>query len=151
MRCVETFEGKEYWISEERSKVISNALLSVNPPKFVNIDGVMINTNSIAGIFDELDMKEKEYRKQGMYKCEYMRWHHFKSVCHCRENFRKYGMFEEEVAAPKSKQLIDFEAKHGKLELNTDKNGNILSLKNSESESHSIAGDLLSNSAIKTL
>ena len=118
MKCVETYDGKEFWIDEERAKQLDTILELANPPKRVDINGTKIVVNNIAGIFDELDMKEKEYRKQGMYICEFMRWHYFKEICHCGLNFANYGIFEFPSADIKSKRLLEYEAKHGLLELN---------------------------------
>jgi len=119
MKCVETYEGREFWIEDDVANRIENTLTLANPPKHIKINGVLIAVNSISGIFDEIDMKEKEYRKQGMYVCEFMRWHGFKEDCNCRNNFRLYGEFG---TAPKSKACIEYEKVHGALELREDNN-----------------------------
>lgn len=122
MKCIETYDGSEYWISNEKAVGVEKVLTMVNPPKMIKVDGSMIVVNNIAGIKDELDMKEKEYRKRGMYVCEYMRWHEFKEKCNCRANFKNYGIFENPWADIKSKQLLEYEKLYGKLELNLDEN-----------------------------
>lgn len=118
MKCVETYDGKEFWVSDEQAQKLDEILDLANPPRRIDIEGVKIAVNSISGVFDELTMKEKEYRKQGMWICDCGRWHAFKDTCNCKQNFMKYGHFEYESACPKSKKLLDFEAKNGPLELN---------------------------------
>lgn len=119
MKCIETYDGKEFWVDDERAEKIQKERSLVNPPKNFIVDGNDIANNNIAGIFSRDQMREKEFRKQGMFTCEYMRWHNFKEACHCKENFMKYGEFG---TAPKSKQCIEFEKQHGALELNLDEN-----------------------------
>lgn len=146
MKCVETFDGKEYWIEDDRAEKLTSLLTLNNPPKFVDLNGSMVNVNNISGVNDEMDMKEKEFRKQGMFKCEYMFWHSRGSKCYCRDNWRNYRDFGMPKAC-KSKQLLTLEAQHGSLEKNIGNDGypafGTLTINSNRDENHSIATDLL--------
>lgn len=122
MKCIETYDGKEFWIEDTAAEQLSKVLLGFKPPKLVKINNSLVNSSNIAGIYDELDMKEKEYRKQGMWICTYLRWHYFKENCNCRQNYILYKIFETEAAEIKSKQLLEYEKRNGKMELNLDEN-----------------------------
>lgn len=105
MHYLETYEGREFTLNEQQAQKLTAILEMVNPPKFIDINGRKIAVNSIAGIFSELDMREKEYRKQGMFICAFGFWHEFKGVCNCGDNHARYGIWG---TAPASKALIDF-------------------------------------------
>lgn len=119
MKCIETYDGKEFWVDDARAVKIQKERALNNPPKNFNIDGNDISNNNIAGIYSEKHMQEKQYRKQGMFTCNYMRWHAFSEKCNCQENYMKYGFFG---TAPKSLQCDEYEKRNGLIEKNLDKN-----------------------------
>lgn len=119
MKCIETYDGKEFWIEDQRGIDLKKLLLSNRSPEFVDINGALVKTNHISGIYDEIDMQEKQYRKAGMYVCKFMRWHSFKEDCHCLNNFIKYKDFGSCI---KSKKCLEYEKINGSLELNLNDN-----------------------------
>lgn len=119
MKCVQTYDGMQIWITDDKATKLQSVLQMGNPPKMVTLGDNKIALNNISGIYDELDMREKDFLKKGMFKCLYMRWHDFKDNCNCKENYRLYGFFG---TAYRSKQLEEYEKTHGKLEKNLDNN-----------------------------
>lgn len=121
MKCIGTYDGKEFWVDDARADKIQRERALANPPKNFNIEGNDVSNNNIAGVYDTEHMREKDYRKRGMYICDFMRWHDKFEICNCKSNYQKYKFFGY---APKSIQCIAYEKAHGALEDNLDEQCN---------------------------
>jgi hypothetical protein len=70
--CVVLNGGIEKWLEKERADIITNALKT--GAKFVEIDGELINTFSVVGVFTAQTMSEKIRRRNGEWQCEHGNW-----------------------------------------------------------------------------
>lgn len=84
-KCVLIRGGIEIWINEERALVLMEAMQS---QKLIEIDGEVVNTFEIIGIYSPQRMEELKRNKQGQWKCKKNVWHDRGEKCTCREILR---------------------------------------------------------------
>jgi hypothetical protein len=80
--------GVEIWKEEERINELIKAL-QVGKVGYVTIDGEVINSVDIVGIFSPETMADYTNRKNGMWKCKFGKWHNRGSYCNCVERRAK--------------------------------------------------------------
>jgi hypothetical protein len=72
LMCLCLKNGIEIWIEKEKLDAITPLL---ETKRFININGNIINTESIMGVFLAKEMEEKSHRKNGEWKCDFGFWH----------------------------------------------------------------------------
>ena len=74
--CILMRSRVEIWKEEDRINKIN-----LEGVKFINIDGEIINTADISGIFKASTMEEQTRRKNGEWKCQQNYWHNRGEKC----------------------------------------------------------------------
>lgn len=69
LMCIKMRSGVEIWVEEKKAQKLIE-LMGTADTKFVDIDGEMINSASVEGIFGAKTMEENWYRKNGYWKCK---------------------------------------------------------------------------------
>jgi hypothetical protein len=80
--CIYVRNGIEIWLDEEKAKEFGDDLNNESVGKFNMIEGRLINTADIVGIFTPQDLEELKRRKQGQWKCKHSNWQP-KEITHC--------------------------------------------------------------------
>jgi len=80
--------GVEIWLEEKRADELIR-LLEITETKFVKINGEMINSADITGVFEPMSVEDMKRRKNGQWKCEFGKWHEKNTKCGHGE-LRKY-------------------------------------------------------------
>ena len=79
--CIKMRSGVEIWVEKEKAEKLIN-LMGTADTKFVDIDGEMINSASVEGIFTPQTMEDTTRRKNGQWKCEAGNyWHNRGEIC----------------------------------------------------------------------
>lgn len=81
-KCLMIRNNVEVWMDEEKWQKLEFALKN-SIGKFVEIEGRIINTADIVGIFLPADLEDLKRRKNGQWKCEYGNWHNRGDDCEC--------------------------------------------------------------------
>lgn len=84
-KCVLVRGGLEIWIDASKADNLYEAIKSPQAPKYIKVEGQVINTFEIIGIMTADAMEEKQRRKNGQWKCLKGTWHEKGNVCECRE------------------------------------------------------------------
>jgi len=84
-KCILIRGDVELWVAEERAKALTDALEANKLPKFVDIDGQLVNSFEILGVFTPEAMEERMRRKNGQWRCLKGKWHDRGNVCECVE------------------------------------------------------------------
>lgn len=84
-RCVLIRSGLEIWIEEDRAEKLILALKQPDAPRFININGQLVNTYEVLGVFTPDAMEERTRRKNGEWLCKKGRWHEKHQKCECVE------------------------------------------------------------------
>lgn len=74
--------GVNIEIEADRAERLIKAVFENDKP-FLEIKGKLINASHIVGVFDEMDMYERQQEKRGLWKCGYDKWHDKKEFCEC--------------------------------------------------------------------
>lgn len=82
--CVIIRGDVELWIKAERRAELE-AALNDKDKRFVKINGQLVNTFEITGVFTPDMVEERTRRKNGEWKCQKNTWHEKGQSCHCRE------------------------------------------------------------------
>ena len=91
--------GVEVWIEQDKIQALKNALMSSKEhSRFIEVDGKVINTADVVGIFDPKTMEDMTHRKNGRYKCQFGVWHERNDKCGCWE-IERYNRID---ASPKA-------------------------------------------------
>lgn len=89
--CVLIRGDVELWIEANKRTHLQNVL--ADPTKrFIEINGQLVNTFEIVGVFEPTFIEEKTRRKNGQWRCEKGKWHDRGQSCECRE-------YKEDVVA----------------------------------------------------
>jgi len=75
--------GIEISLEGEKLKNFENYLSINQGSQFIRLEGRVINTADLVGVFFPKDLEELSYRKKGKWKCEYGRWHNRNETCDC--------------------------------------------------------------------
>jgi hypothetical protein len=67
--------GVEIWVEKEKAQKLID-LMGTTESKFVDIDGEMINSASVEGIFSPKTMQDLWYRKNGYWQCDKANYWH---------------------------------------------------------------------------
>lgn len=82
--------GLVLWVDKDRTDNLSTILESGSGHRFVKIDGRMINSAEMEGVYTPFEFEELQKIKQGYTMCVYKKWHARKEVCDCaRDIWRK--------------------------------------------------------------
>lgn len=84
IQCISIRNGVELWIDEDRANEISGILSKVSSHTFIKLEGRLINTADISGIFTAQDMEESTRRRNGEWKCRWNIWHGKGTKCECK-------------------------------------------------------------------
>jgi len=84
-KCLRLRSGIEIWLDEEKWIRLEEVLSSLAVKKFIDIEGRIINTADIEGIYKPEDLEELNRRKNGQWKCDYNIWHHRNETCECAQ------------------------------------------------------------------
>lgn len=85
--------GLIHWVSIETANRIQEALGLQNGHSFIKITelGITINSAQIEGVYTFDQYEDLVKAKQGMWQCEYRKWHGKKEECQCRADlWRKH-------------------------------------------------------------
>lgn len=83
LRCILLFSGIEIWLEYERAERLLELLKTLKEVKFVEINGSLINTSSIQGVFPAREVEDMRRRKTGLWKCRRETWHLKGQLCDC--------------------------------------------------------------------
>lgn len=81
-RCVLIRGGLEIWVDEEKVDTLMQAMQS---QKLIDIDGEIVNTFEIVGVYTPDRVEEIRMNKQGKWKCKHGNWHDRHEKCFCRK------------------------------------------------------------------
>ena len=81
LRIITLRNGVELSMEKGRADKL---LILMEQRKFLEIDGRVINTADIVGIFKPTDMEDVTRRKNGQWKCSFGRWHDKNVKCDCK-------------------------------------------------------------------
>jgi len=73
LMCVSMREGVELWFEKEKLEALLDLM---EKRRFINIEGRIINTADISGIYKAEDLEDRTRRKNGMWKCQKVDWWH---------------------------------------------------------------------------
>ena len=91
LMCICMRNGVEIWKEADRLKGID-----FEGVKFLEIDGEMLNTADIVGVFKAQNVEDMRRRKNGEWKCDWDRWHQRGGRCGCAEE-AKWERLEKET------------------------------------------------------
>lgn len=94
--CISMRNGVEVWIESERASAFVAQLEKLQGTKFVRIDGQVINTADVVGIFSASTMGDVSRRKNGQHRCHSGRWHDKDEKCFCSTIEEKEKIKERE-------------------------------------------------------
>lgn len=78
--------GIEIWLEDEKIQNLKSVLRSLSGQgKFIEIDGEVINTADLTGVFTPQTMEDMTHRKNGRYKCKFGVYHERSDICGCWE------------------------------------------------------------------
>lgn len=80
LRCILTRHGVEIWVEKDRIDGIAKAL---EEAKILTVDGEILATSEIAGIFTPQRMEDYKRVKAGQWKCSKNGWHDKGQKCEC--------------------------------------------------------------------
>lgn len=85
LQCILIRGDIEIWLENKRIENLKRELETLNENRFVEVDGSVINTADLVGIFSAEKMEEKTRRKNGEWRCKYGEWHSRGEKCTCYE------------------------------------------------------------------
>ena len=81
LMCISIKGNIEIWIEEER---INGLITKLNDkPGFIEIDGQIVNSYDIIGVFDASTMYDAQQRRKGSWMCGKGNWHLRNETCEC--------------------------------------------------------------------
>lgn len=83
-RCVLLRGETRLWIEEERVQQLEEALKNPNN-RFLKINGQLVNTFEIIGVFTPKMIENRVRYKNGQWECEQGKWHERGQQCQCIE------------------------------------------------------------------
>jgi len=89
LMCILMRSGVEIWMEKEKLDIITNQLEGTK--RFINVDGNIINSVDISGIFKVEEMEDNKRRKNGQWKCKEGTWHDRFEKCDCKINIPSYA------------------------------------------------------------
>ena len=84
--------GLEHWITEKKSKEVSDLLVNQDKHQFIRIaelNGRVINTAEIDEICTKEQMVDRIHLKNKDWQCTDKRWHEKGKKCYCAQDKRK--------------------------------------------------------------
>ena len=78
--CLYIRNGIEIWLDEDKAQDYMKYLLD-EPSKFNRIEGRIINTADVVGLFSPEDLDDLKRRKMGQWKCDKGYWHSKNEDC----------------------------------------------------------------------
>jgi hypothetical protein len=85
--CILLIGGLEYWIDIDKREMVQKEI-SKPEPKFIEVEGDLINKGQVTGIFSADRMEEQKRLKLGQWKCQQGTWHDRGQKCECSK--KKY-------------------------------------------------------------
>lgn len=83
LMCIKMRSGAEIWVEKSKAQKLID-LLGATESKFVDIDGEMINSASVEGVFSAQTIEELTRRKNGQWKDTKGIWQNRGSIeCKC--------------------------------------------------------------------
>lgn len=82
--CVLIRGGTELWINTDRVPELEKALQD-SAKRFLKINGQLINTFEIIGVFTAESIVERHRLQTGEWKCQNGNWHEKNHKCRCTE------------------------------------------------------------------
>ena len=73
--CIFIRPGIEIWVDEKKANSLPSDISANTANKFIKIDGNLVNTVEIVGIFKPNEIDELRKKERGMWKCKYNNWH----------------------------------------------------------------------------
>ncbi len=90
LKCISIRNGVEIWLEHDRAENLIRALENLTDKKFINIDGQIINTSDIVGVFDAVTMADTTRRKNFEWKCKKGTWHAKNQLCDCSSQAEEF-------------------------------------------------------------
>ena len=103
-KCVLVRGGLEIWIDATKADALYEAIKSPTAPKYIKIEGQVINTFEVIGILTPDAMEDKQRRKNGQWKCNKNTWHEKGQICSCVERKETVTAWVEGVGEVKYKR-----------------------------------------------
>lgn len=90
--------GLTHWVSEDVWNKAQNALQNQTSHTFIKIIemNITINTAEISGVYTIEQYNDIIKIKQGMWQCEYKKWHNRKDTCECAKEYAKIKREKEQ-------------------------------------------------------
>lgn len=86
--------GLVHWVKTATAERIQKVLETQTGHSFINITelGITLNTADVEGVYTQEQYGDVVKLKQGMFQCEYRKWHGKKETCDCkREREREHA------------------------------------------------------------
>jgi len=90
--------GLSHWVSNEIGDRLQDILQKQASHTFIKIKelGITINTAEIAGVYTQSQYDDLMKIKQGMWQCQYKKWHTKRETCNCAKENAKIEREKEE-------------------------------------------------------
>lgn len=75
IKCILMRSGIEIWLEDDRIENLKKVLMASRESKFIELNGEVINTADITGIFSAGTMQDVGRRKNGQWKDSKGNWH----------------------------------------------------------------------------
>ncbi len=77
-----------HWVSTETHTRVQEALNAQSGHSFMKVSelGITLNTAEIAGVYTLNQYQDMVKLKQGMWQCEYQKWHKKREECECKKD-----------------------------------------------------------------
>lgn len=92
LKCLLIRGNIEIWLEADRLDHLTTMLKGLNTQKFIEVDGSLVNSFEIAGIFTPQQMAERNLRKKGGWQCGHGKWwNKFDHECDCERRIGVWG------------------------------------------------------------
>lgn len=105
LRAIRMMSGITIWIEAEKAEKI-RLMLAEKPhtewPGMITIDGEIIHTRSIEGVYTAATMESDQRRKNGQWQCKSGKWHDRGEKCDCVAEKAREGRYRRgaQITAP---------------------------------------------------
>jgi hypothetical protein len=83
--CLLMRSGIEIWVDADKADRLSEILTTASKP-MLKVEGRVLNSVDIVGLFLPIDIEDLKNRKLGKWKCKHENWHTKEETCRCAQN-----------------------------------------------------------------
>jgi hypothetical protein len=81
--CIELIGGAQIWIDEEKASKLQDVLTNTSGHKFIKINGQIISTSAIRGMFTSDFYEEMDLKRKGYWVCQHGKTYKANERCTC--------------------------------------------------------------------